>query len=246
MRVALEVQGNAWEIARMIEPHVRGAGRRAVGHRQARAKPTGVDARTLARAVGGRVAGRGVDVRQKHVGEAPATGASRRACRRRPRDATRSASAGTRYALEACRQSGTPTRRSARPSASSALQAETACQQTCARQPRRPCRARRPMRDAGTRIIRPSKRHAARQGIGPRPLRLIEHVVARALPQLSDSEPLKECGRTPVISYSSIPKASKAATAPARSAAFVEEQSSSGWPTRRHGGPGRPAPRCCS
>ena len=51
-RVALEVTGAAWEIARILEPHVR----RVVvvspdetGIRQARAKPDRLDARTLAR-----------------------------------------------------------------------------------------------------------------------------------------------------------------------------------------------------
>ena len=51
-RVALEVTGNAWEIARIVEPHVA----RVVvvspgdtGIRQARAKTDRLDARTLAR-----------------------------------------------------------------------------------------------------------------------------------------------------------------------------------------------------
>ena len=53
-RVALEVTGGAWEIARILEPHVR----RVVvvspddtGIRQARAKTDRLDARTLAQAV---------------------------------------------------------------------------------------------------------------------------------------------------------------------------------------------------
>jgi transposase len=54
-RVALEVTGNAWEIARLIEPHV---GRVLVVHpgdtgiRQARAKTDRLDARALARLLG--------------------------------------------------------------------------------------------------------------------------------------------------------------------------------------------------
>ena len=51
-RVALEVTGNAWEIARIIEPHVaRGAGGEPpdTGIRQARAKTDRLDTRALAR-----------------------------------------------------------------------------------------------------------------------------------------------------------------------------------------------------
>ena len=51
-RVALEVTGNAWEIARLIEPHVAQVlvvSPSDTGIRQARAKTEGLDARTLAR-----------------------------------------------------------------------------------------------------------------------------------------------------------------------------------------------------
>ena len=70
-RVALEVTGGAWEIARILEPHVR----RVVvvspddtGIRQARAKTDRLDARTLAQAVGGGRAGRGLDARRGAAG----------------------------------------------------------------------------------------------------------------------------------------------------------------------------------
>jgi transposase len=51
-RVALEVSGNAWEIARLIEPHVAQVlvvSPSDTGIRQARAKTDRLDARTLAR-----------------------------------------------------------------------------------------------------------------------------------------------------------------------------------------------------
>ena len=51
-RVVLEVTGNAWEIARMIEPHVRRVivvSPSDTGIRQARAKTDRLDARTLAK-----------------------------------------------------------------------------------------------------------------------------------------------------------------------------------------------------
>src|SRR5918994_3184620 len=51
-RVALEVTGNAWEIARLIEPHVAQVlvvSPNDTGIRQARAKTDRLDARTLAR-----------------------------------------------------------------------------------------------------------------------------------------------------------------------------------------------------
>ena len=53
-RVALEVTGAAWEIARILEPHVRRVvvvGPDDTGIRQARAKTDRLDARTLARLV---------------------------------------------------------------------------------------------------------------------------------------------------------------------------------------------------
>ena len=51
-RVALEVTGNAWEVARIIEPHVAEVvvvSPGDTGIRQARAKTDRLDARTLAR-----------------------------------------------------------------------------------------------------------------------------------------------------------------------------------------------------
>ena len=51
-RVALEVTGNAWEIARLLEPHVARVlvvSPSGTGIRQARAKTDRLDARTLAR-----------------------------------------------------------------------------------------------------------------------------------------------------------------------------------------------------
>jgi transposase len=51
-RVALEVTGNAWEIARILEPHVAKmivVSPADTGIRQARAKTDRLDARTLAR-----------------------------------------------------------------------------------------------------------------------------------------------------------------------------------------------------
>ena len=80
-RVALEVTGGAWEIARILEPHVR----RVIvvspddtGIRQARAKTDRLDARTLARFVGRR-AGCGVDARRALPGDAPPARAARAA-----------------------------------------------------------------------------------------------------------------------------------------------------------------------
>src|SRR4051794_4872606 len=70
-RVVLEVTGNAWEIARIIEPHVA----RVVvvspsdtGIRQARAKTDRLDARTLAKLLGSGVVGQRVDARRAHAG----------------------------------------------------------------------------------------------------------------------------------------------------------------------------------
>ena len=72
-RVALEVTGAAWEIARILEPHVR----RVVvvspddtGIRQARAKTDRLDARTLAQVVVGGRFGCGVDARRGLPGDA--------------------------------------------------------------------------------------------------------------------------------------------------------------------------------
>ncbi len=73
-RVALEVTGNAWEIARLIEPHVA----RVVvvcpsdtGIRQARAKTDRLDARTLAKLLASG-AGRGLGARSRDLGDASA------------------------------------------------------------------------------------------------------------------------------------------------------------------------------
>jgi transposase len=65
-RVALEVTGNAWEIARTIEPHVAEVivvSPSDTGIRQARAKTDRLDARTLARLFGHRLAGGPLDAR---------------------------------------------------------------------------------------------------------------------------------------------------------------------------------------
>jgi transposase len=63
-RVALEVTGNAWEIARILEPHVAQVlvvSPSDTAIRQARAKTDRLDARTLARLLAGGVAGRCLD-----------------------------------------------------------------------------------------------------------------------------------------------------------------------------------------
>jgi hypothetical protein len=55
-RVALEVTGNAWEVARLIEPHVAQVivvSPTDTGIRQARAKTDRLDARTLAKLLAG-------------------------------------------------------------------------------------------------------------------------------------------------------------------------------------------------
>ena len=62
--VALEVTGNAWAIAAIIEPHVARVivvSPSDTGIRQARAKTDRLDARALARAAVGRPSGWGVD-----------------------------------------------------------------------------------------------------------------------------------------------------------------------------------------
>jgi hypothetical protein len=69
-RGALEATGNAWEIARIIEPHVAEVlvvSPSDSGIRQARAKTDRLDARTLARLLAGGVARCGLDARQGHV-----------------------------------------------------------------------------------------------------------------------------------------------------------------------------------
>ena len=63
-RVALEVTGNAWAIARILEPHVARVivvSPSDTGIRQARAKTDRLDARALAQAAVGGAAGWGVD-----------------------------------------------------------------------------------------------------------------------------------------------------------------------------------------
>ncbi len=81
-RVALEVTGNAWEIARIIEPHVA----RVVvvspgdtGIRQARAKTDRLDARALAKLLASGELDAGLGARPGHLGDAPAPLASRSA-----------------------------------------------------------------------------------------------------------------------------------------------------------------------
>jgi hypothetical protein len=65
-RVALEVTGSAWEVARILEPHVaKGRGRQSGGYRH---QPGAGEDRPLGRAhageaVGGRRARRGLDAR---------------------------------------------------------------------------------------------------------------------------------------------------------------------------------------
>ena len=77
-RVALEVTGNAWEIARIIEPHVARVivvSPSDTGIRQARAKTDRLDARALAQAAVGGSAGQGVDAGRAHPRDAPPAGA---------------------------------------------------------------------------------------------------------------------------------------------------------------------------
>jgi hypothetical protein len=99
-QVVLEVTGNAWEIARIIEAHVA----RVVvvspsdtGIRQARAKTDRLDALAVGQAAGGRVAGHGLDARRAGPRDAPTTGptlsAGQRAVRAHRRAAAREAAA---------------------------------------------------------------------------------------------------------------------------------------------------------
>ena len=81
-RVALEVTGSAWEIARILEPHVA----RVVvvspadtGIRQARAKTDRLDARTLARLLAAGELDAVWTPDQRDAGVAPAAGAARAA-----------------------------------------------------------------------------------------------------------------------------------------------------------------------
>ena len=65
-RVALEVTGNAWAIARILEPHVARVivvSPNDTGIRQARAKTDRLDARTLAKLLWAGRARRGLDAR---------------------------------------------------------------------------------------------------------------------------------------------------------------------------------------
>src|SRR4051794_40488714 len=73
--VALEVTGNAWEIARIIEPHVARVivvSPSDTGIRQARAKTDRLDARA-GRAALGRALGRGLDAQRARARDAPPT-----------------------------------------------------------------------------------------------------------------------------------------------------------------------------
>jgi hypothetical protein len=74
-RVALEVTENAWEIARMLEPHVAQVlvvSPSDTAIRQARAKTDRLDARTPCEVVGGGVVGRGLDAGRGDLDDAPA------------------------------------------------------------------------------------------------------------------------------------------------------------------------------
>ena len=100
-QVVLEVTGNAWEIARIIEPHVKRVivvSPSDTGIRQARAKTDRLDARTLAKLLAAGSLGQRVDARRAHPGDAPAAGAARRSWSRRARArrtrSTRSCSGG--------------------------------------------------------------------------------------------------------------------------------------------------------
>ena len=77
-QVGLEVTGNAWEIARIIEPHVARVivvAPSDTGIRQARAKTDRLDARTLAKLLAAGVVGQCLDARGAHAGDAPPAGA---------------------------------------------------------------------------------------------------------------------------------------------------------------------------
>ena len=87
-RVALEVTGNAWEIKRLIEPHVAEVvvvSPTDTGIRSARAKTDRLDARTLARLLRRRRARGGLGPRRRDPGDAPAPAAPKPAGRRRAR-----------------------------------------------------------------------------------------------------------------------------------------------------------------
>jgi transposase len=73
-RVALEVSGSAWEVARILERHVARVlvvSPSDTGIRQARAKTDRLDARTLARLLAGRGARRRLVTRPALPGDAP-------------------------------------------------------------------------------------------------------------------------------------------------------------------------------
>ena len=77
-RVVLEVTGNAWEIARIIEPHVARVvvvSASDTGIRQARAKTDRLDARTLAKLLAAGVVRQCLDAGRAHAGDAPPAGA---------------------------------------------------------------------------------------------------------------------------------------------------------------------------
>jgi transposase len=77
-QVGLEVTGNAWEIARIIEPHVARVivvSPSDTGIRQARAKTDRLDARTLAKLLAAGSLDSVWDARRAHAGDAPPAGA---------------------------------------------------------------------------------------------------------------------------------------------------------------------------
>jgi hypothetical protein len=77
-RVVLEVTGNAWEIARIIEPHVARVivvSPSDTGIRQARAKTDRAGRADAGQAAGRWIAGQCVDARRADQGDAPSAGA---------------------------------------------------------------------------------------------------------------------------------------------------------------------------
>ena len=79
-RVALEVTGNAWEIKRLIEPHVAEVivvSPGDTGIRSARAKTDRLDARALARLLAAGELDGGLGPRPRHPGDAPTAAAPR-------------------------------------------------------------------------------------------------------------------------------------------------------------------------
>jgi hypothetical protein len=81
-RVAMEVSGGSWEVARVLEGHVRRVivvSPEDTGIAQARTKTDKLDARALAKLLWQGGAGRGVDARQALAGVAPQVVAPRAA-----------------------------------------------------------------------------------------------------------------------------------------------------------------------